>query len=284
MNRSMSDPLICFLIVLVKLLRSPAFSGIFRSSRVDWLWVIPREKVHACSMRKALTTLRRSSRQSTWRCFMDALCSFTLVCSSISTCDAHLWLFQFPESLRGAGYGFAALTSAYSELYFTKERMFMRMLRFPYNFLKYFTRKEILAKRLVEINKNVQIDFTKASMEFFNSKVVTFVNSLKGPRLPINKTFKTEATAQLVFSETQGKTLEVPVPSSSIDPGPVSCRLMSATRRKGMVRHWCICKWQIWRESLSDWAQTATKCSWSLKVFSVPRAWRWMVHAELKDS
>lgn len=143
---------------------------------------------------------------------------------------------QFPESIRGASFGMATLMAAYSEAYFSKESNIMKWLRFPFHYLKYYFCDEIFTKRLAEINEHTQIDFAKSYLKLYESNLYIALQILAGTwQLSVNKSFKVPADPVIVFSEIKNKFVEIPVPSSFIGPRPVSCRLLSASLRKGMV-------------------------------------------------
>jgi Hormone-sensitive lipase (HSL) N-terminus len=111
----------------------------------------------------------------------------------------------------------------------------MKILRFPFNYLKYYFDNEAFSKRLLEINENAQIDFSKANFHLFDTKKFCFLGWL-GPQIKVNETFEIPADPLHIFSGTNKKLVNIPVPRSlMLGPQPVSCRLMSATRREGMV-------------------------------------------------
>lgn len=59
--------------------------------------------------------------------------------------------------------------------------------------------------------------------------------SIVGYKVEVNKVFKIPPEFLQVYSEKLGKMVDVPVPKSHIGIAPVSCRLLSAKKRKGMV-------------------------------------------------
>lgn len=59
--------------------------------------------------------------------------------------------------------------------------------------------------------------------------------NLIAPRVAVNKVFEIYPKPLEVFSKKFDKNIEIPMPSSHVGAAPVSCRLMSAKMRKGMV-------------------------------------------------
>lgn len=59
--------------------------------------------------------------------------------------------------------------------------------------------------------------------------------SIVGYKVEVNKVFKIPPEPLQIHSEKFGKLVDIPLPKSHIGLGPVSCRLLSAKRRKGMV-------------------------------------------------
>lgn len=59
--------------------------------------------------------------------------------------------------------------------------------------------------------------------------------SIVGYKVDVNKVFKIPPEPLQIYSEKFDKMMNVPLPRSHTGVGPVSCRLLSAKRRKGMV-------------------------------------------------
>lgn len=59
--------------------------------------------------------------------------------------------------------------------------------------------------------------------------------SIVGYKVEVNKVFKIPPEPLQVYSEKYDKMVDVPLPKSHTGIGPVSCRLLSAKKRKGMV-------------------------------------------------
>lgn len=67
-------------------------------------------------------------------------------------------------------------------------------------------------------------------------KVLNAVPNAIGDKVEVNKVFKIPPHEFKIFSIKYQKEINIPVPNSHIETKPVSCRLMSAHRRQGMVR------------------------------------------------
>jgi Hormone-sensitive lipase (HSL) N-terminus len=55
-----------------------------------------------------------------------------------------------------------------------------------------------------------------------------------GYKVDVNKVFKISPEPLQIFSESLNKLVDIPIPHSHIGKHPISCRLLSARRRKGM--------------------------------------------------
>lgn len=68
------------------------------------------------------------------------------------------------------------------------------------------------------------------------SKALGAVPNAIGDKVEVNKVFKIPPQELKIFSVKYRKDVDIPIPHSHIGTKPVSCRLMSAHRRQGMVR------------------------------------------------
>lgn len=66
-------------------------------------------------------------------------------------------------------------------------------------------------------------------------KFMQVLPQLVGHKVEVNKVFKIPPEPMKVFSKKFNKNIDIPVPHSHTGTGPVSCRLLSAKMRKGMV-------------------------------------------------
>jgi hypothetical protein len=58
---------------------------------------------------------------------------------------------------------------------------------------------------------------------------------LVGYKVDVNRVFNIPPEPLQIYSEKHKKMIDIPVPHSHIGKEPVSCRLLSTRRRKGMV-------------------------------------------------
>lgn len=56
-----------------------------------------------------------------------------------------------------------------------------------------------------------------------------------GYKVEVCKSFKIPPEPLQIYSKKYDKMVNIPIPHSHTGPGPVSCRLLSAKKRKGMV-------------------------------------------------
>lgn len=59
--------------------------------------------------------------------------------------------------------------------------------------------------------------------------------NMVGFQVEVNKLFKIQPEPLEIHSKKFDKMIDIPVPSSHIEVGPVSCRLLCAKKRNGMV-------------------------------------------------
>jgi hormone-sensitive lipase len=67
------------------------------------------------------------------------------------------------------------------------------------------------------------------------NKFMQVLPQLVGYKVEVNKVFKLPPEPMKVFSKILNKMIDVEIPHSHTGPGPVSCRLISAKKRVGMV-------------------------------------------------
>lgn len=67
------------------------------------------------------------------------------------------------------------------------------------------------------------------------NKFMQVLPQLVGHKVEVNKVFKIPPEPMNVFSKKFNKQVDITIPHSHIGIAPVSCRLLSAKKRKGMV-------------------------------------------------
>jgi hormone-sensitive lipase len=66
-------------------------------------------------------------------------------------------------------------------------------------------------------------------------KFMQVLPQLVGYKVEVNKVFKIPTEPMKVFSKSLNKFVDIPIPQSHIGIQPITCRLLSAKKRKGMV-------------------------------------------------
>lgn len=72
-------------------------------------------------------------------------------------------------------------------------------------------------------------------MLFFMSKLSCFLQNLFHHRLAVNKILKISPEPLQIHSSKAFRLIDIPIPNSHIKSSPIPCRLLSATKRRGMV-------------------------------------------------
>lgn len=72
-------------------------------------------------------------------------------------------------------------------------------------------------------------------MLFFMSKISCFIQNIFYHRLAVNKLIKISPEPIKMRCLKTNKVIDIPIPSSHLKTSPISCRLLSATKRCGMV-------------------------------------------------
>lgn len=107
----------------------------------------------------------------------------------------------------------------------------------PHTFLKYFLDPDSLSERLVDIYENSQYGFPKTVTSLFELGVYGIYQELTEHKIDVNKVLKIPTDPIKLYSEKFDKLIDIPVPKSHVGIKPtISCRLLAARRRKGMVR------------------------------------------------
>lgn len=72
-------------------------------------------------------------------------------------------------------------------------------------------------------------------MLFFVSKISCFFQNLFHHRLAVNKILRISPEPIQINSTTTNDLMDIPMPSSHFKTSPINCRLLSASKRRGMV-------------------------------------------------
>lgn len=123
----------------------------------------------------------------------------------------------------------------YSEFYYSSEFTLFKWLRLPYNFCRHFLSPMLLSRRLVYLFDNAQLDFARSMMDLPEYKPYRIYQEISEHKISVNEEVKIPPEPLQVYSESLGRFIDIPIPSSHIGIKPVCCRLLSNRKRSGMV-------------------------------------------------
>lgn len=169
--------------------------------------------------------------------------------------------FQFCPSMRPIIKFVVISMASYFDFYYDSSWKFVKVLCFSNSFAKYLLRPNQRAAQYIHACENSSTKFCRViflflivsiawqsewvylqSFWFLNEgRLAHSVPSILGYKVEVNKVFKILSEPFEIFSENLNKAVEIPQPISHIGLAPISCRLLSARRRKGMVKK-CISK------------------------------------------
>lgn len=129
----------------------------------------------------------------------------------------------------------AVFFAAYSEYFYSNQNMVLKLLRFPHTFAKYLLSPERLSRRLISIYDDTSIHFVKTLMSMFEHPVYRVYQEMTESHIAVNEVFKIYPEPLKLQSERNGGLIEIPVSRSNSGIDPITCRLLSARRRKGKV-------------------------------------------------
>lgn len=125
--------------------------------------------------------------------------------------------------------------AAYSEYFYSNQNKILKLLRFPHTFVKYLLSPERLSRRLISIYDDTSIHFVKTLMGMFEHPVYRVYQELTESRIAVNEVFTIYPDPLKMKSDRNGELVDIPVPQSHLGVHPITCRLLSARRRKGKV-------------------------------------------------
>jgi Hormone-sensitive lipase (HSL) N-terminus len=125
--------------------------------------------------------------------------------------------------------------STFSEYFYSNENQIFKLLRVPIAFIKYYFNEKLLARRLIEIYGNCQVDFAYNMMNLSEMKIYGIVQYLSEPKITVNEAFIINPEPMQLCSENHNKVVEISIPKSHIGEKPITCRLFSSRTRDGMV-------------------------------------------------
>lgn len=129
----------------------------------------------------------------------------------------------------------AVLMAAYSEYYYSNQHMLIKLIRMPHTYLKYLFNSKLLSQKIVELFGNADVDYNKSLLLLGETRIYRMFQGVVEPKVSVNRALNIQPEPLEIFSEKNGKLIDIPVPSSHIGAKPIKCRLISARKRKGMV-------------------------------------------------
>lgn len=161
--------------------------------------------------------------------------------------------FQFCGSIRPMIKFIVVVTASYFNFYFKDRSKPVRVIQFSNAFTKYLlfpnkratkythacersTTEFCRVSSLNTLVKNISQLFCLQSFWFLQEgRFLHTLGSMRAHRIAVNKVFKIHPKPLEIFSKKFDKMVNIPLPTSHTGSAPVSCRLLSAKMRKGMV-------------------------------------------------
>ncbi|CAG9797696.1 unnamed protein product [Chironomus riparius] len=143
--------------------------------------------------------------------------------------------FQFVDSMKSILKFLSVTLACFSEAYFSNGFKFMRTTNYFLKHPSYFMDPEMCARRIINVSHNADVKFCKSFWMLGENKLMHALPRLVGYQVDVNRVFKIPPEPLEIFSKKLNKMISIPIPHSHIGRQPVSCRLLCATRRRGMV-------------------------------------------------
>lgn len=143
--------------------------------------------------------------------------------------------FQFYESFRPVLKFITICMAGFSEAYYSNGGKIAKATSSMWTSGKYFMDPELRARRIVNISQNSSVDFCKSFWFLAESELMHTLPSFMGTQLKVNKIIMIPPEPLQIANEKTCELVDIPIPMSFFGPAPVSARLLSATRREGIV-------------------------------------------------
>ncbi|XP_037948822.1 hormone-sensitive lipase-like [Teleopsis dalmanni] len=157
--------------------------------------------------------------------------------------------FQYGDSIRGVLRFISIGMAGFSESFYSEDAdgAIAKTTRSIWTGGKYFLNPELRARRIVNISQNAKIEFCKSFWFLAESELMHMIPSIVGSSIKVNRMIQIPAEPLQLprvqsnspttdVNQNSSKFVDIPVPSSHLGPGlPVSVRLLSYSRREGMV-------------------------------------------------
>ncbi|CAN7983804.1 unnamed protein product [Ixodes hexagonus] len=128
-----------------------------------------------------------------------------------------------------------AVLSAYRDHYYQTGRNFGDVTSLLWGFSKYSMDPELRSKQMVEMRKNIHLDFLKAMWSLNEQAIFKKVHRFVSSSLPVC-TDVVVPLERLTLPKAHDPSVmvEIPIPSSHAPASPVHCRFLSSSVREGM--------------------------------------------------
>ncbi|XP_053692316.1 hormone-sensitive lipase isoform X2 [Sabethes cyaneus] len=143
--------------------------------------------------------------------------------------------FQFCESMRPLLKFISIGMAGFSEGYYSEGGRISKATSLMYTSTKYMLDPELRARRIVNISQNSNVDFCKAFWFLAESELMHSLPSFVGFKVKVSRVITIPPEPIALKAEKSDRIIEIPVPKSYSGAGPVSARLISAVKRKGMI-------------------------------------------------
>lgn len=143
--------------------------------------------------------------------------------------------FQFYESMRPVLKFISICMAGFSEAYYSNGGKIIKATSSMWTSGKYFMDPELRARRIVNISQNSSVDFCKAFWFLAESELMHALPNFMGSQLKVNKIITITPEPLKLENVKTGELVDIPIPKSHLGEGPIMARLLSATRREGMI-------------------------------------------------
>ncbi|XP_055550069.1 hormone-sensitive lipase [Wyeomyia smithii] len=143
--------------------------------------------------------------------------------------------FQFCESMRPLLKFISIGMAGFSEGYYSEGGRISKATSLMYTSTKYMLDPELRARRIVNISQHSNVDFCKAFWFLAESELLHSLPSFVGFKVKVSRVITIPPEPLALKAEKSDKMIDIPVPKSYSGPGPISARLISAVKRKGMI-------------------------------------------------
>lgn len=143
--------------------------------------------------------------------------------------------FQYSDSMRHILKFISIGMASFSESYYSESSgTIAKTTRSLWSSGKYLWNPEQRAKRIVNISQNASIDFCKSFWFLAESELMQAIPSIVGSSLKVNKVIQIPCEP-IYLPKCEGDNIQIPPPSSHLGLNPISVRLLSTSKREGMI-------------------------------------------------